>query len=74
MTKWIFIVMLLEQSPVTGEVQWAEAVRIENISYETCIGLVAQFPWNRGHSSNCLLGRGAFARSAFHWALVKFSP
>jgi len=40
MIKWIFIVMLLEQSPVTGEVQWAEAVRIENISYETCIELV----------------------------------
>ena len=40
MTKWIFIVMLMEQSPVTGEVQWAEAVRIENISYKTCIELV----------------------------------
>ena len=32
--------MLLEQDPATGKIQWAEAVRIINLSYVTCIGLV----------------------------------
>jgi len=40
MIKWIFIVMLLEQNPVTGEIRWAEAVRISNLTFQTCIELV----------------------------------
>jgi len=40
MTKWIFIVMLLEQNPVTEEIGWAEAVRITNLDFQTCIEMV----------------------------------
>lgn len=32
--------MLLEQNPITGEIQWNEAVRISNLDFQTCIEMV----------------------------------
>lgn len=40
MTKWIFILMMLELIPDTGEFQWFEAIRITNLDYETCVEMV----------------------------------
>lgn len=40
MIKWIFIVQLLEQNPLTGEIQWVEAVRISSLDYVTCTEMV----------------------------------
>ncbi len=40
MIKWILIVQLLEQNPLTGETQWVEAVRVPNLDYVTCVEMV----------------------------------
>jgi len=36
-TKWILILKLLGQDHETGEIDWHEAVRVENLSFQTCI-------------------------------------
>lgn len=40
--KWIFVLMMLEQNPMTDNIEWVEVVRIPNISFEVCSGLVAE--------------------------------
>ena len=37
MSKWILILNLLGQDHVTGEIDWREAVRVENLTFEVCI-------------------------------------
>lgn len=35
--KYIFILKLLAQDPVTGEIFWDEAARVENLTFSVCI-------------------------------------
>jgi hypothetical protein len=36
--KWILILKLLGQDHETGEIDWHEAARIENLTFEVCAG------------------------------------
>lgn len=35
--KYILILKLLGQDHITGEIEWHEAVRVENLSFQVCI-------------------------------------
>jgi len=35
--KWILILKLLGQDHETGEIDWHEAVRVENLTFQVCI-------------------------------------
>ena len=35
--KWILILKLLGQDHETGEIDWHEAVRVDNLSFQVCI-------------------------------------
>lgn len=37
MAKWILVLKLLGQDHETGEIDWKEAVRLENITFQVCI-------------------------------------
>ena len=37
MTKWILILKLLGQDHETGEIDWREAARLENLTFQVCI-------------------------------------
>ena len=37
MIKWILILKLLGQDQVTGEVDWHEAARVENLTLQVCV-------------------------------------
>lgn len=37
MGKWILVLKLLGQDHETGEMDWHEAVRVENLSFRVCI-------------------------------------
>ena len=37
MAKWILILKLLGQDHETGEIEWHEAVRLENLSFSVCV-------------------------------------
>ena len=37
MSKWIFVLKLLAQDQTTGEIDWVEAVRVENLTFQVCI-------------------------------------
>lgn len=40
--KWIFVLMMLEQNPMTDDIEWVEIVRIPDIFFEVCSSLVAE--------------------------------
>jgi hypothetical protein len=42
MVKWIFILRLLGQDIETGEIDWHEAARVENLSFQICIENVVE--------------------------------
>ena len=35
--KWILVLKLLGQDHVTGEIDWKEAVRVEDLTFQVCI-------------------------------------
>jgi hypothetical protein len=35
--KWILVLRLLGQDHETGEIDWKEAVRVENLTFQVCI-------------------------------------
>lgn len=35
--KWILVLKLLGQDHETGEIDWHEAIRIENLSFQVCV-------------------------------------
>lgn len=37
MKEWILILHLLGQDVDTGEIDWHEALRVDNITFETCV-------------------------------------
>ena len=37
MVKWVLILKLLGQDHETGEIDWREAVRVENLTFQVCI-------------------------------------
>lgn len=37
MKEWILILKLLGQDHITDEFEWHEAIRLENITFQTCI-------------------------------------
>jgi hypothetical protein len=37
MGKWILILKLLGQDHETGEIDWKEAARLENLTFQVCI-------------------------------------